>query len=141
MWLGGKGVLLEIHTYEQEVWVLFYSVLFRQFCSTFWVCRLIGIILRRQDGKEIKAMTHGKLPRVEMMQEYEYNHLQIPKRPLCGIRFVLYSHKGLNYMWKYKITFRLNIGKNFLIKLRVSCKCFENLYRDCKKKDFQVCIS
>ena len=59
MWLGSKGVLLEIHTYEQGS---------RGSCSKFWVWRVIGIIPGRQGGKEIKAMTQGKLPGAEMMR-------------------------------------------------------------------------
>lgn len=73
-------------------------------------------------------MTHGKLPRAEMTQKYEYNHLQILECLLCEIRFVLYGHEGVSCVWKHKKTFQLNIGKDFLIKLRVSCSCFENLY-------------
>lgn len=92
---------------------------------------------KRQDSKEIKSMTHGKLPRAEVIQKYEYNHLQILEWLLCEISFVLHGHEGLSCVWKYKKTFQLNIGKNFLIKLRASFNCFENLYWDCEKKDFK----
>lgn len=60
-------LLMEIYTQEQG------STLFCDVqtdagsCSPLCVHRLIGVISRRQDDKKIKAMTHEKPPRAEMM--------------------------------------------------------------------------
>lgn len=134
-----RGVNGNIFSRTRWVWILLYSAMFRimsESCSRLWVHRLIEIIFRRRNGKEINVMTHEKLTRAEMMQEYEYNYLQILERLFCGKRFALYSQKGWSYRWKYQKTFQLSIGKYFLTKRRVSCTALRIYIETVTKKVF-----